>query len=287
MVKNPPAMKEPQVSSLGQENPLEEGMATHSNIISWRIPRINVTDGPQSIGLQRVRHDWATKFLSLIYLYFSHCSLIPTPTQDGCQPPGKFLLHSLKMSHTGLINENIQVVSIKDLTFFSSFIDTPFYQALSHTTESSVQFSHSVVSNSVIPWTATCQAFLSIMNSQSLLKLMSIELVMPSIHFILCCPLLLPPSVFPNIGVFYNESVFPIRWPKYWNFSYSINPSNEHSGFISFRMEWLDFLAAQGILKSLLKNHNSKASIHQCSAFFIVQLSHPYMSTGKAIAFTR
>ena len=124
-------------------------------------------------------------------------------------------------------------------------------------------------------------------NSRSLLKLMSIELVMPSNHPILCCPLLLPTSIFPSIRVFSNESALRIRWPKYWSFSFSISPSNEHPGLISFRVDWLDLLAVQGTLKSLLKYHSSKASILQRSAFFIVQLSHPYMTTGKTIALTR
>ncbi|CAI9152346.1 unnamed protein product [Rangifer tarandus platyrhynchus] len=128
---------------------------------------------------------------------------------------------------------------------------------------------------------------MSITNSQSLLKLMSIESVMPSNHLILCCPLLLPPSIFPSTRVFSNESVLRIRWPKYWSFSFSISPSNEYSGLISFRMDGLDLLAAQGTLKSLLQYHGSKASIFQHSAFFIVQLSHPYMTAGKTIALTR
>ena len=134
------------------------------------------------------------------------------------------------------------------------------------------------------PWTAARQASLSITNSWSLLKLMSIELVMPSNHLILCHPLLLLPSIYPSIRAFSNESVLCIRWPKYWSFSFNISPSNEHSGLISFKMDWLDLLAVQGTLKSLLQHHNSKASILWCSAFFIVQLSHPYMTTGKTIA---
>ena len=151
----------------------------------------------------------------------------------------------------------------------------------------SVQFSHSVVSDSATPWTAARQASLFNTNSQSLPKLLSIELVMPSNHLILCCPLLLLPSIFPSIRVFSNESTLCIRWPKYWSFSFSISPSNEHPGLISFRMDWLDLLAIQGTLKSLLQHHSSKASILQCSAFFIGQLSHPYMTTGKTIALTR
>ena len=137
------------------------------------------------------------------------------------------------------------------------------------------------------PWTAARQASWSITNSQSLLKLMSIESMMPSNHLILCRPLLLPPSIFPSIRVFTKESVLHIRWPKYWSFSSSISPSNEYSGLISFRMDWLDLLSVQGTLKSLLQHHSSKASILQCSAFFIVQISHPYMTTEKTIALTR
>ena len=128
------------------------------------------------------------------------------------------------------------------------------------------------------PMDCSCPAFLSITISQSLLKLMSIELVIPSNHLILCRPLLLQPSIFPSIRAFSNESVLHIRWPKYWSFSCSISPSNEHPGLISFRMDWLDLLAVQGPLKSLLQHHSSKASILWCSAFFTVQLSHPYTS---------
>ena len=151
-----------------------------------------------------------------------------------------------------------------------------------------IQFS-SAMSDSVTSRTAACQASLSITNSLSLLKFMSIESVMPSNHLILCQPLLLPPSIFTTIRVVSNESVLRIRWPKYWSFSFSfsISPSNECSGLISFRMDWLDLLAVQGTLKSLLQHHSSKASILQHSAFFTVQFSHPYMTTGKTIALTR
>ena len=128
---------------------------------------------------------------------------------------------------------------------------------------------------------------MSTTNSRSLPKPMFIELVMPSNHLIFCCPLLLLPSIFPSIWVFSNESALRIRWPKYWSFSFNISPSNEHPGLISFRMDWLDLLAVQGTLKSLLHHHSSKASILQHSTFFIVQRSHPYMTTGKAIALTR
>ena len=133
------------------------------------------------------------------------------------------------------------------------------------------------LSDSATPWTTACQLSLSITNSQSLPKLMSIESVMPSNHLILCCPLLRLPSIFPNIRGFSNKSALCIRWPKYWSFSFNISPYNEHPGLISFRMDWLDLLAVQGTLKSLLQHHSSKASILLRSAFFIVQLSHPYI----------
>ena len=138
-----------------------------------------------------------------------------------------------------------------------------------------------------IPWTRAHQASLSITNSWSLLKLICIKSVMPSNHLILCHPLLLLPSIFPNIRIFSNESVLHIRWPKYWSFSFSISPSNEYLGKISFRMDWLDLLAFQGTLKSLLQHHTSKSSILWLSVFFIGQLSHPYMTTGKTIPLTR
>ena len=139
----------------------------------------------------------------------------------------------------------------------------------------------------VTPWTAVHQASLSITNSQSLLKLMSLKSGMPSSHLILCRPLLLPPSIFPSIRVLSNESALHIRWPKCWSFSFNISPSSEHTGLISFRVDWLDLLAVQGTLKSLLQHHSAKASVLWCSAFFIVQRSHPYMTEGKTIVSTR
>ena len=161
--------------------------------------------------------------------------------------------------------------------------------------EKDCKISHSVQSLSHVwlfatQWTAACQASLSITNARSLFKLMSIESVMPTNLLILCCPLLLLPSIFPSIRIFSNESALHIRWPKNWSFSFSISPSNEYSGPISFRTDWLDLLARrpnQGTLKSLLQHHSSKASILQCSAFFIVQLSRPYMTTGKTIDLIR
>ena len=155
--------------------------------------------------------------------------------------------------------------------------------------QETVQFSRSVMSNSLQPRKTTAhQVFLSITNCQSLLKLTSIESVMPSNHLILCYPcLLLPSSIFSSIRVFSNESALCIRWPKYWSFSFNISPSNEHPGLISFRMDWLDLLAVQGTLQSLFQHNSSKVSILWHPAFFIVQLSHPYMTTGKTIALTR
>ena len=155
-----------------------------------------------------------------------------------------------------------------------------------HTIFSSVQLL-SCVRLFATPWTAAHQASLSITNSRSLPKLMSIELVMPSSHLILCRPLHLLPSIPPSIRVFSKESTLRMRWPKYWSFNFNISPSNEHPGLISFRMDWLDLLAVQGTLKSLLQYHSSKASILQHSAFFTIQLSHPYMTTGKTIDLTR
>ena len=172
--------------------------------------------------------------------------------------------------------------------FFFSF---RLHESRIHHTKNLFQFS-SVQSLShvrlfVTPWIAARQASLSITNSQSSLKLTSIESVMPSSYFILCRPLLLLPPIPPSIRVFSNESTLRMRWPKYWSFSFSIFPSKEHPGLISFRMDWLDLLAVQGTLKSLLQHHSAKASILQCSGFFTDQLSHPYMTTGKTIALTR
>ena len=170
-----------------------------------------------------------------------------------------------------------QICTWKSPAWSSCFFELTFIsvQSLSH------------VQLFVTPWITAHQASLSITNSRRPFKPMSIESVIPSNHPILCCPLLLLPSIFPNIRVFSNESAFRITWPKYWSFSFNISPSNEHPGLISFRMHWLDLLADQGTLKSLLQHHSSKASILWCSAFFTVQLSHPYMTTGKTIALIR
>ena len=168
-----------------------------------------------------------------------------------------------------------------DTGLYNIFQTCPGGQAIS------VQFSHSVVSDSATLGTAAGQASLSMTNSQSLLKLMFIESVMPSNHLFLYGPLLLPPSIFPSIKVFSSESVLRIRWPKYWSFSFSISFFSKYSGLISHRMDWLDLLVVQGTPKSLLQHHSSKASILRRSAFYMVQLSHPYMTTGKTIALTR
>ena len=171
------------------------------------------------------------------------------------------------------------------LHFFSGFVDR-----LSATVLSFVVVSVRSLSNARLfgtPWNSECQASLSLTISRRLLKLMSIESVMPSNHLILCHPLLLPPSIFPSIRVFSNESVLHINWPKYWNFIFSISPFNEFSELISFRINWCDLLAVQGTLKSLLQQHSSKASILRRSAFFMVQLSHPYMTIGKTIVLIR
>ena len=171
------------------------------------------------------------------------------------------------------------------LLIIMEFKSKPQWDIASHLSESVQSLSH--VWLFVTPWTIACQASLSIINSRSSPKLMSIESVMPSNHLILYRPLLLLPSIFPSIRVFSNESALCIRWPKYWSLSFNISPSKEHPGLISFRMDWLDLLSVQGTLESLLQHHSSKASILWCSPFFIVQLSHPCMTTGKTIALTR
>ena len=181
--------------------------------------------------------------------------------------------------------ENFQVLQFVACCFLKCSVLVMVHRVLLSVQFSSVQFL-SCVQLFVTPWTAACQVSLSISNSQSLLKFMSIESVMPSNHLILCHPLLFPPSVSPSIRVFSNESALRIRWPKYWSFSISISPSSEYSGLISFRMDWLDLFAVQGTLRSLLQHHSSKPSILQHSAFFTVQLSHPYMTAGKTIALT-
>ena len=167
-----------------------------------------------------------------------------------------------------------------------SFLMWPSQEVSSTLQFSSVQL-FSRVQLFATPWTTACQAYLSITYSWSLPKLMSIESMMSSNYLILCCPFLLLSSIFPNIRIFSKESALHIRWPKYWSFSFNISPPNEHPGLISFRMDWLDLLAVQGTLKSLLQHHSSKTSVFWCSAFFTVLLSHPYMTTGKTIVLAR
>ena len=212
------------VLSLDWEDALVKGMATHSSSHALRIPWTEEPDWLQSIGSQRVRHDWVTN-TSLSSTSMQTCTLCCCSIIRMCP--------------------------------------------------------------TVTPWTVTRQASLSITNSQSLLKLMSIKLVMPPNHLIFCCSLLLLPSIFPSIKVFSNESVLCIRWPKYWSISFSMSPSSEYSGLISFRIEWFDFLAVQGTHRNLLQHHSSEASVLYHSAFFMVQILHPYMTTGKTKALTR
>ena len=193
-------------------------------------------------------------------------------------------LFSLFRSHKTLVlEENVKLLFIPAV---NTQITNNTHNCLSKRDFSLVQ-SLSRVQLFTTPWTTACQGSLSVTNSRSSPRLISIKLVMPSNHLILCHPFLPLPSIFPSIRVFSNESALLIRWPKYWSFSFSISPSNEHSGLISFRIDWLDLLAVQGTLKSLFQHHSSKTSILWRSAFFIVQLSHPYMTTGKTIALTR
>ena len=230
-------------------------MAAHSSIHAWRIPWTEELGWPRSIGLQRVRHDLA------------HHTHNTATANISC-------LHIGRLIH-GAVFLCTEDTHVSVVVFFSPSVQFSSVQLLSH------------VRLFVTLWTAARQVSLSITNTRSLLKLMSIELVMPSNHLILCRPLLLLPSVFPSIRVFSNESALHIRWPKYWGFSFSISPSNEYSGLVSFGIDWLDLLAVQGTLKSLLQHHSSKASVLQCSALFMVQLSPPDMTTGKITALTR
>ena len=210
--------------------------------------------------------------LKLLIKYLSTWKMLMIDWFTGCKTKGK-VLEAYRVRH-GIMNFRISPCFI----LFCLFLLLSLF--------SSVQ-SFSRIWLFVTPWTAAHQASLSITNSRSLPKLMSIELVMPSNHLILCHPLLLLPLIFPNIRVFSNESALHIRWPKYWSFSFNISPSNEYPVLVSFRMDWLDLLAVQGTLKSLFQHHTSKASILLCSAFFIAQVSYPFMSTRKTTALTR
>ena len=239
---------------------------------------------------------WATEPRAWVSSFWSQETISSFVSKDKLKPRGKthtwhLVESAIPLAGAALCSPCSPIQSHSGVIGNSAHHDIGYNSNDNNSTQSkngSVSpFSCSVIFDPVTPWTAARQASLSITNSQSSLKLMSIESVMPSNHLILCCPLLLLPSTFPSIRVFCNESVLRIRWPKYWSFSFNISPSNECSGLISFRMDWLALLAVQGTLKSLLQHHSSKAAILQHSAFFIVQLSHPYMTTGKTIALTR
>ena len=264
------------------------------------------------MGLQRVGHNWVTENTHTVTSWASWGQLLFTIVSDGSKVPvavggwrGISEIVESRWKEGGSTSTSEKPCCKMTPRNFKNWISCWQFHVCLHVVPfslisptnisiksslymlfSSVQLLH-CVHLFVTPWNAAHQASLSITNSWSILKLMSIDLVMPSNHFILCHPLLLLPSIFPSIRVFSNESTLRIRWPKYWSFSFNISPSNEHPGLISFRMDWLDLLAVQGTLKSLLQHHSSKGSILQCSAFFTVQLSHPYMTTGKTIALTR
>ena len=249
-----------------RKDPLEKEMATNSSILAWKIGENKEPGGLLFIQLQRVGHDWAYTN--------THTRTERNKWRIFCRlHNGKRKEVSELVWHSWMRRETTLRLRVKNSIY------------------TSVQFS-SVESLSCVwvfatPWITAHQASLSITNSWSLPKLMSIELVMPSSHLILCHPLLLLAPIPPSIRIFSNKSTLRMRWPEYWSFSFSISPSKEHSALISFRMNWLDLLAVQGTLKSLLQHHSSKASILRCSAFFTVELSHPYMTTGKTIALTR
>ena len=235
-------------------------MAPHSSTFAWKIPWTEEPGRLQPMGSQRVGHDWTT------------------------------LLHSLHSFHTLSLEKELATHS-SILSWRISWTEEPERPWFMGSQRIGHDWSDWARTQSCLTLTTPCtaehHAFLSITNSQSFLKLMSIELVMPSNHLILYRPFLFLPSILTSIRVFSKESVPHIRWPKYWSFSFNISPSNEYSGLISFRMDWLDLLAVQGTLKSLLQHHSSKASLLQCSVFFMVQLSHPYVTTGKTTALTR
>ena len=263
---------------------VEEAMATHSSTLGFEIAWTEEPGRLQSMGLRRVGHDWATSVSLFTFMHWRR-KWQPTPVFllgefQGWEPGGLPSMGSHKVGHdwcdlAAAAAWLMNWILCKQVTAAACTLNLHSVQSLSR------------VQLFVILWTIARQAYLSITNSWSPPKPMSIESVMPSNHLILCHPLLLLTSIFPSIRDFSNESAVCIRGPKYWTFSFNISPSNEHPGLISFRMDWLDLLAVQRTLKSLLQNHSSKASILQCSAFFIVQLSHPYRTTGKTIALTR
>ena len=240
-------------------------MSTHSSILAWRIPWTEEPGGLQSMGSQRIRHDWQVtiSLLQRMYIY-PKFPIYPFPTSPSVTMFVFCICDSIFISYIG--------------SFVQFFLDSTYKWY--HMIYIRLDQSLSRVRLFVTPWITACQASLSITNSQSSLRLTSIQSVMPSSHLILCRPLLLLPPISPSIRVFSNESTLCMRWPKYWSFSFSIIPSKEIPGLI-FRMDWLDLLAVQGTLKSFLQPHSSKASILRHSAFFTVQLSHPYMTTGS------
>ena len=243
-------------------------MATHSSVLAWRIPGMGEPGGLLSMGSHRVGHDWSDLATAAVVFERIHlqCGRPGFDPWIGKMPWRRERLHS------SILAWRIPGVT-KNQTWLSNFHF--HFQCLKHKRVRSLQFSSVQLLSRVwlfgTPWIAARQASLSITNSQSSPRLTSIESVMPSSHLILCCPLLLPPPIPPSIRVFSNKSTLRMRWPKYWNFSFSIIPSKEHPGLISFRMDWLDLLAAQGTLKSLLQHHSSKASILRHSAFFTVR----------------
>ena len=315
-------MQETWVQSLGWEDPLEKGMTTHSSILAWSIPngqRSLAGYSPWGLKVSDTIEWLSTKFSQrkrhLGWDLIGKKELLAKALELG---QGIWRSESSQWRETMVCEGECEIrwgwrgrqgpdVAASQRPSLGAWIYPEYngdpwratFKQESNKTwlilksncsvcSVEVQVSCSVMSDSATPWTAACQASPSITNSWSLLKLMSIKLVMPSNHLILCRPLLLS-SIFPSIRIFSNESVLRIRWPKYWSFSFSISPSNEHSGLISFRIDWFDLLAGQETLKSL-QHYSSKASILQhsvFSAFFMVQLSHPYMTTEKAIALTR
>ena len=227
-------------------------MATHSSVLAWRIPGMAEPGGLPSLGSHRIGHDWS-------YLAAAAAGILRHLHSHG------YVSLSLTELRTNILESSAKGWHLKPLT-------------MNEITQFGPVQSLSRVRLFATPWITAHQASLSITSSQRSLKLMSTESVIPSSHLILCRPLLLLPPILPSIRVFSNKSTLCKRWPKYWSFSFSISPSNEPPGLISFRMDWLDLLAVQGTLKSLLQHHSSKASILQCSAYFTVQLSHPYVT---------
>ena len=293
-------------STIGRVGPSFIGAEAITTLVSWTPPAFRPSslesqNGPNGVSSKHGCEGKSVSPLAFWDRFFSGDSLVTSVPVHfwGLRPPGKIthlyflfpkrrntLLFWLLRVYLQLSSWYWDSPSQGFVRFCSFYIMVYLFKQHWTHSFSSVQ-SLSCVQLFTTSWTAVRQAFLSIMNSRSLLKLMSIELAMLSNHLILCRPLLLPPSIILSIRVFSDESVLHIRWPKYWSFSFNISPSNEYSGLISFRIDWLDLLAVQGTLKSLLQHHSSKASVLQHSAFFIVHLSYLYTTTGKTKALTR